>query len=222
MELRLIWRVFWRWWWVIVIPPVVVGALVLPRLLNRETGGGGFYTQFKYTAAQIDSNVQPRDGDFQDVWLASEFTVNAFTEWIRSSTFRDELALQLGADVDLGALGIATDNARSIGKVEMSHPDEAVLTKIAQASIVILQTRNQDYFPHLGGEAAQVTIVDAPRVVASPPPLTNRFDPIIRVGIALMAGMLLALVFEYLTPFVRHSDELEGMGMRVLAKIPKA
>lgn len=218
-ELQPIWRFVRRWWWLMLLPPLVAGALILPTLLDRPASGG-FATQFKYTAAMTSANVSPRDGDFQDVWIASEYTVNAFTEWVRGSSFRAELQARL-PDVDLAPLGIASDNARSIGQVMMSHPDAAALERIAAAAIEVLQTRNQVYFPHLGAEPAVVTIIDAPTVTPAPPPLVNRFEPFIRMGLALLVGIALAALAELSNQRVRDPADVERVGLRLIGRIPR-
>jgi capsular polysaccharide biosynthesis protein len=206
----------------ILIPVVIVAFVAVPDLIrNEQIGSGGYTTSFRYSAAQEQSNLPTRDGDYQDVWLASEFVVNAFTDWVRSSTFRQELQTLLGDTVDLAPLGIASDNNRSIGVVIMSYPDRATLEQIASAAIVVLQTRNQAYFPHLGDAPAEVTLIDAPVVVPAPAPLTNRFAPVIKLGVALFVGLCLGLLAEYLDQTLRTADEVESAGLRVLASVPK-
>jgi capsular polysaccharide biosynthesis protein len=222
MELKLVNRMLLRRWWLILLPAVIVALFAVPELIrNEQVGSGGFTTSFRYSAAQEQSNLPERDGDYQDVWLASEFVVNAFTDWVRSSTFRDELQSLVGANVDLSQLGIAGDNNRSIGLVVMSYPDADTLARIADAAIIVLQTRNQAYFPHLGDAPAEVTIIDAPIVSPAPPPLTNRFAPVIQIGVALFVGLCLALLAEYLDQTLRTEDEVEEQGLKVLASVPK-
>ena len=53
-----------------------------------------------------------------------------------------------------------------------------------------------------------------------PPPLSSRFDPIIRFGLGLAAGIALAFLFEYLDPTLRDRREVEAMGLRVLVEVP--
>jgi capsular polysaccharide biosynthesis protein len=222
MEIQLALRMLRRRWWLILTPAIVVALFAIPTLIrNEQTGSGGFSTSFKYSAAQRQSNLPERDGDYQDVWLASEFVVNAFTDWVRSSTFRDELQAILGNDIDLASLGIAADNNRSIGLVVMSYPDADVLGQIASAAIDVLRTRNEFYFPHLGDAPAEVTIIDEPFVVSAPPPLTNRFAPVIQIGVALFVGLCLGLAAEYFDQTLRTQDEVESQGLSVLASIPK-
>lgn len=222
MELKLIWRMLRRRWWLILVPVVIAAVLTIPQFLNRGSAvSGGFAASFKYSAAQETSNLPNRDGDFQDVWLASEFVVNAFTDWVKSSSFRGELAAMLGDDVDLSQLDIQADNDRSIGQVFLSHPDAEQLEVIASAAITILSTRNQDYFPHLGGQSAIVTLVDAPVVVPQQPSLPNRFAPLIQLGVALLGGIVLAVIAEYLDPMLHDKDELKALGLRVLSSVPR-
>jgi len=222
MEIMLLIRILRRRWWLILIPVVIATALVIPSFLNSGSAvSGGFTTQIRYSAAQ-EFNLPERDGDYQDVWLASELTVNAFTDWIRSNRFRDEIQNNLpDSGTNLDALGIAADNARSVGVIYLSYPESDALESIANTVMLVLASRNQEYFPQLGGEPAQVTILDEPVIASAPPPLTNRFAPLIRVAIALIVGLSLAFAMEYMDPTIHHQDELGKLGLPTLASIPK-
>lgn len=225
MELILIFRVLMRWWWAVVIPVAVVAIFVVPDLLRVSPAtSGGFSVTLRYSAAQIASNLAPRDGDYQDVWLASELTVNALTDWVRSGSFRDEIGQQLeanGGEIDLAGLGVAADNKRSIGQLFLSYPDAAQLAAITEAAIEVLKNRAQAYFPQLGSEPAAVTILDTPQVVPAPPALANRFAPLIRLAVALLGGVLLAFLVEYLDPTLRRREQVEALGLPVIASIPR-
>ncbi|MCU0511705.1 MAG: hypothetical protein MUE40_03950 [Anaerolineae bacterium] len=214
-------KMLWRRAWLILLPVALVSVVAVPALLNRGPAGpAGFATGFQYTAAQR-LNLPQRDGDYQDVWLASELVVNAFTDWVRSSSFRAEIRAIVGEAVDLAPLGIAADNRRSVGLVQLSHPDAAALAAIAAAAIEVLQTRSQAYFPHLGDAPAQVTVLDAPVIVPAAPPLANRFAPLLQLGVALLAGLGVALLVEYLDTRLRERTDVEAQGLAVLAVIPR-
>lgn len=225
MELMLIWRVLVRRWWMVVIPVVVVAAIVIPQWIqDRAALSGGFSVTLRYTAAQSTANIVPRTGDYQDVWLASELAVNALTDWVRSSSFKDEIKQQMGTDsveIDVAALGIAADNKRSVGQLIMNYPDEKGLQAITRVAMDVLINRAQAYFPQLGGQPAEVTFLDTPQIVAAPPQLANRFAPFIRLGLGLLGGVLLAFLWEYLDPFVYRREQVEAMGLPVLASIPR-
>jgi capsular polysaccharide biosynthesis protein len=51
--------------------------------------------------------------------------------------------------------------------------------------------------------------------------LTNRFAPLIRVGLGLLAGLGLAFLAHYLDPTLRRRDEVETLGLSVLASLPR-
>lgn len=221
MELMLMVRVLVRRWWLLLIPVVIVLAVTLPDLIGGgDAVSGGFNTTIKYSAAQ-EFNLPNRDGDYQDVWLASEFVVNAFTEWVRSNSFRAELDSQLNGTLDLALMGIASDNERSVGVIYISYPTAEGLESISNATIDILQNENQDYFPQLGGDPAQVTLLETPVILPAPPPLANRFEPLLRIGVALVLGFMLVILAEWLDPTFHQRDELEAVGVRVLTTIPR-
>lgn len=221
MELQLIGRLVRRRWWLMLIPVVVVAAITLPDLLRDDApSSAGYTTRITYSAAQA-LNLPERDGDYQDVWLASELTVNAFTDWVRSGRFREDMAEVIERDVNLAALSIFADNVRSIGVITLVYPTAEGLEAASQAAIEVLQTRNQRYFPQLGGDPAQVTILDQPRIAPAPLPLTNRFEPLLRLAAALAVGIALAVLIDYLDPTLRARDELERVGIPVLGDIPR-
>ena len=87
--------------------------------------------------AQQPNAQPPRDGDYQDIWLASELTVNALTAWVQTASFRQEVAAQLPPEVNITALGIAADNERSVGQLELRHPDSDHLAVIAAVALPI-------------------------------------------------------------------------------------
>ena len=225
MELILLARILKRRWYLVAIPIVIVGVLVAPDILdNGPTGSGGFTTTIRYTAAQELDAIPDRQGDFQDVWLAAELTVDAFTEWIRTSRFADEVATvaaRNGLEFDARSLALAADNMRSIGQIFINWGNDEELAVIADAVIEVLRERNQDYFPQLGDAPAQVRLLDDPQIVATAPPLPDRFAPFVRLAVAAILGLGLAFLVEYLDPRLHHKDELERMGVVVLATIPR-
>jgi capsular polysaccharide biosynthesis protein len=224
MELILIARVLRRWWFLILIPPVVVAVLVLPGWLRTQSQAGGFGVTIRYSAAQVLDAIPNRDGDFQDVWLASELTVNALTDWVRTSSFLDEIEGELTADgltFNRGALGVAADNRRSVGQLTLGYPVADELEVITQAAIDVLKTRAQVYFPQLGQQPAQVTILDTPVVAATPPALADRYNAFVRIGLALMVGLGLAGLAAYFDPFLHRRDDLTALGLRVVGSVPK-
>jgi hypothetical protein len=224
MELINIARILLRRWWLIAIPVIITAVWAAPDILNRGTTSAGFSTVIHYSAAQQPEAMPPRDGDFQDIWLASELTVNALTAWVQTGSFRQEIALKAagnGLQIDPAAIGIAADNERSIGQLFLSWPDAGQLAIIAQAALDVLAERNLVYFPQMGSAPAAVTILDEPSIVPSAPPLANRFAPFIRIGLGVLAGIGLAFLAHYLDPTLRRREDVEQLGLLVIASLPK-
>lgn len=219
MELLSILRILRRWWWLVAIPVVITAGLALPGLLNRAASGG-FTQTITYSAMQQLDAVPRADGDYQDIWLASELTVNAFTDWVKGGSFKQELAA-LVPDANLDALGIAADNARSIGQIALSYPTADGLQALGAAVVTVLSTRSQAYFAQLGGAPAAVTILGQTPVTPAPPALTDRFGALIRVGLGLIAGVGLALLAHYLDPVLRRREDVEALGIPVVGAIPR-
>jgi capsular polysaccharide biosynthesis protein len=224
MELMLILRVILRRWWLVVIPIVIVGAFVVPDFLRNRGASGGYSVTVRYSASQVLSAIPGRDGDFQDVWLASELAVNAMTDWVRTSSFVEEIQAETerqNITINPALLGIAADNKRSIGQLTITYPDQQQLQTIINVALDVLKTRAQNYFPQLGGQPAQVTILDVPQIVPAPPPITDRFAPVIRLGLALILGVGLAFLAEYLDPVLRRREQVEALGIGVVGTVPR-
>jgi capsular polysaccharide biosynthesis protein len=225
MELMLVLRVLLRRWWLALIPVIIVAAITIPDFLrDRGAAAGGFTTTIRYSAAQVLEAIPGRDGDFQDVWLASELAVNAMTDWVRTSSFVSEIVRESAAknvEVNPAALSIAADNKRSIGQLTVSYPDDTALQTIINVAIDVLKTRAQNYFPQLGGQPAQVTVLDVPVISAAPPPITNRLAPVFKIIVGLVAGVGLAFLAEYLDPTLRRREQVEALGLPVIATLPR-
>ena len=222
MEYREIIRIIFRRWWLILLPVVLSAVIAIPDLIGGgEAVSAGYTTQIRYSAAQrVDRTLI--DSDYTDVWTASEYTVHAMTDWVRSASFRGEIATELGEmGASLGSLQVAADNVRSIGVLYLSHPNHDALSAIADAAVLVLSSRSQSYFPQLGGEAAHVTILEQPAIAPAPTALPSRLAPVIRMGVALLIGLALALFAEFVDPTIYHQDDLRRLGLPLLGSIPK-
>jgi len=221
LELRSILSIFLARWWLVVIPMIIAAIFAAPDFLNRTAVSGGFSAQISYTAFHNMEAIPRETGDYQDLWLSSELVVNAFTDWVRSSSFKAEITRVVGDTVDINLLNIQADNARSVGQIFLSYPDGATLNRVIEAAISVLETTSANYFPQLGGAAPAVRVLNFNEAAASAPSLPNRFAPFLKVGLGLLAGLGLATLAYYLDPFVRRRSELEELGLPVLATLSK-
>lgn len=224
MELRLLIEALLRRWYCVILPVLIAGVFAVPEMISPPTGVTSYSVSIRYTAAQVLEAIPNRDGDYQDVWLASELTVNAFTDWVRGSRFeqmvRQEAARQ-GVSPESVAFGISAENDKSVGKIILTGSDAEQLQHIAEAAVAVMRTASREVFPQLGGEAAQVELLDEPQVTPISPPIANRLLPVVRVALAALLGMGLALWVDYADPFLRRRAQLESAGIRVLASVPR-
>jgi hypothetical protein len=95
------------------------------------------------------------------------------------------------------------------------------LEAIVAAAVVVLTEQNGVIFPQLGGVNAEVELLDQPQVVGAPPPIASRLGPVLKLFVALLGGIALALVAEYADPYVRRRAQLEDAAVRVLAAVPR-
>ncbi len=215
-------RILWRRLPLIAAPVLVSALISLPQLFGATAQtSSGYSTEIRYSASQ-KLDIDKHDGDYTDIWLASEHTVDALTDWARSSSFRGEIRQRLGdAAGSMEDLSIAADNARSVGLLYLSHPSGDSLSAIAEAAMIVLASRSQGYFPQLGGEPAQVTFLAQPAVVPAAPAMSSRLLPLMQIAAALFIGLALALVAEFMDPRIHHADDLRRQGFHLLGSVPR-
>ncbi|MEL7234955.1 MAG: hypothetical protein AAGK74_10685, partial [Chloroflexota bacterium] len=160
----------------------------------------------------------------QHLSLTSEQTVRALTEWILTTSFKREVSIRAseqGVEFAPEALPTAADHVRSVGQMFISWPDADELEIIAQAALDVLREDSQTYFPQFGDEPAQVTVLDDIRITPAPPPIVDRFEAVVRVGLGMLVGLALAVLAEWFDPTLRTRDEIEQTGIVVLASVPR-
>lgn len=237
MELLVLWKIVRRWWWLVAIPTVITLLWALPALPDALVPPETYGATIRFSAAASPdtenalaaaSDPVTRSGSYEDTayvpWLASEYLVVNLPAWVTSMRFAAAVSEELatnGLEIDAKDLRPAfnADSSRSILVVYFGWDDEAELEQIAEATITVLQTQNQDYFPQLATEPATITPLDEVDVVQTAPPLTTRFRPFLRVFVGLAAGLALAFLAEYLDDTVHATDDLREL--TVLGTIPK-
>lgn len=225
MEIRQLWNIVRRWWWLIALPLLIVGVY---SLVTYRAPAPSYAMVLRYTAGQSEPlTTSPQFDPTYYRWLASEYIVNGLKAWVRTGAFAQAVSAELaarGVSMSAGEVAgaiVASDNARSILQVFLSGADPERLRLLAEALTTVLQAQNAAVFPQLGGQPAQVILLDEPSVSATPPSLRAQLDLPLRLALALAVGAALALAAHYLDPFVRERDELEKLGVRVIAQIPK-
>ncbi len=224
MELRTLFKILWRWGWLILLPPLAVGAYSLAR---PQPAPSGYATTLRFTAGQPQAFAANGFDPNYYRWLTSEYIIGGLKDWVHTGAFAEAVSADLathGLNLPAGAVAGAisgADNQRSILVVYLNWGNDQELVRLAEAVTNVLQTHNADIFPQLGGQPATVTSLDKPSPTPMAPSLRSRLDLPLKVGLGLAVGLALAFAAHYLDPFVRGKDELEALGLRVVAEIPK-
>jgi capsular polysaccharide biosynthesis protein len=225
MELRQYWHIVWKRVWIPALLFVVV--LVVSLVLRRPT-------PVQYEASgRVLVDVPPLEsveGMGFDPRLtapqATEYLVDDFTQFVSSQAVADAVSQRLadqGLQIPPGVIqsSTASEQVHRVVTIRVTwgDPDEAL--SIVTAAVEVLKQDAPAYFGRLGLEQPQVTLFDGPGVSAVPPSLTERLDLPVRLLLALLAGITLAFLLNYLDDSIRGRQELEGMGIRVLAEVPR-
>lgn len=228
MELHLLWKVIRRRWWLVAIPSVTA-FVYAAFVFIQSPPSGGYTTQIRFSAAPppgVDSPSLGYEDSRYFPWMTGEFVIDGLTSWVPSTSFAEEvsqLVQDQGFDIPGSAIygHITADNERSVMTVYIDWDDRIELEAIAVSAIEVMQDRHAAYFPQLGAQGAIVAALDEVIIRRRPPSIGARLDPIIRFGLGLALGLALALGVEYVDPTVRDRQEVEALGLTVLAEIPR-
>lgn len=222
MELRAYWQIVRRWLWLIVLLPVLVvaaslllrppashGTLATMRLavgIMPEAGDGKYYTYDRYYS-----------------WLTAEYLADDLSEIIRSRAFAADVSKRLGGAVPAGQIQGATNPQKlhRILTVSVSAPSEQQALDIANAIEATLRESAGQFLPQLSAQNAALAVIDPPALTPVGPGLRQKLDLPLRALLALAAALALAFLLDYLDESVRDGQDLERLGLPLLAEIPK-
>jgi capsular polysaccharide biosynthesis protein len=227
MELRDYARVILRYWWLIAALVVVVGA---GSWIFRAPPAPVYQASVRFT---IGVNAPPPDkvtgyDPILTAYQASEYIRDDFVEIIQSDAFADDVNAALGKmnaggiTVRKGNIGAAVEKQRRLMSMSVTWNDPEQAAKVAEAAVKNLSENNAKYFAQLGASGATVVVIDKPVVVKVGASLREQLDIPIRALIALLAGIALAFILDYLDQSVRDARDAESLGLRVVGEIPAA
>jgi capsular polysaccharide biosynthesis protein len=220
MELRTYWKILIRRWWLVAVPVLVVAIYAAA---TYTPPGPVYQVVMRFSAGTKPAGLS-EDYDRYYPWLASEYIANGLADVARTGVFAEAVAERVGDPGLAGAIqgGIVTDSAQSVMVVYLSWPDAEQIIDVADAITAELTHNGAAYFPQLTGVEPAVHRLDIPSPVALAPGLRSQLmGPAVKVGMALVVGVALALLWHYLDPTIREAEEVEEMGLAVLAEIPR-
>lgn len=227
MELRQIWRVIWKRLWIPVLLVVVVAGV---SLFTRQPPPTTYTSSLRFTVGvALQEATANNNEDTYFAWLASEHLADDLSVVVSSQMFAADVTRHLAAmgstlQVPPGSISGVTiaEKQHRILQLNLAwgNPDE--LTEIGQATVVALKRDSPKYFAQFGTPDALISVIDEPGPPTPvPPTLTQRLDLPVRLLVALVAGIALVFLLDYLDTSIRNSAELEGLDVSVLAELPK-
>jgi capsular polysaccharide biosynthesis protein len=224
MELRQYWRIVYKRLWIVIALIVIV----LVSSLVFQPGRPALYqASMRFTVGLVPESTS---GDYYAydryyTWMASEYFVDELTEIVGSEAFASAVSEELadsGLDIPTEALhgSMRADRKHRILTLHLTWGEQAQLQVLADAAAKVLRKHSADFLGQLGSTDADVRLIDPPVVLPAARSLKDRLDLPIRLSLALVAGIALAFLLDYLDDAVRDRAEVEAMGLVVLGEIP--
>jgi capsular polysaccharide biosynthesis protein len=223
MELRTYWKIIVRRWWLVVAPVAVVALYIA---ITYTPAGPGYQVVMRFAAGTRPAGLS-QDYDRYYPWLTSEYVANGLADVAETGAFAQTVASRLaeaGHPIPASAIqpAIVTDNAQSILVVYLTWPNAEQIVAVAEAIAAELTGNGAAYFPQLEGIEPAVRLLDAPAPVPLAPGLRAQLlGPAVKIALALVVGVALALLWHYLDPTLHTREEVEAVGVDVLAQIPR-
>ena len=218
MELRQYWRIIWRRWWLIA---ALLAVVLVVSVLTYRTAEPVYVATMRF-AIGIEGGepVNAVSGEGRsDAWLASEYLADDLSEVLKGGDFAAQISGDVGFDVAAGTISASREHR--IMTVNITWPDRNQAQAIAEAVGAAVRDGGARYFPQLSGVAAQAVLIDGPAIGQAGRSLKDKLDLPLRLFVALVAGVALAFLWDYLDDTVRGAAEMESLGVAVLAEIPR-
>ncbi len=227
MELHTYFRILKRWWW------IPTGLFLLTLVFSLITTRPWQPRPPTYALSMSFSvGVRPQHLPDQFTYdgyytaLSSEYLIDDFSEIVKGSEFARVVSQHLadqGIQVAPGQIqgSTQTGELHRILTVTLYDGDPHRLEAIADA---VAATMTQDahlFMPRLLEDQGAVYLINRGTVVPVGPGLKQRLDLPLRLVLALLAGVGLAFLVNYLLPRIYTRDDLEALGIDVMGEIPR-
>lgn len=226
MELRDLLKVLRRRWWVWLGLPLV--TLVASLLLRQPS------PPVYQASMRVAVGVEPRPSESRasdpvlEAQLASEYIADTFSVIVESGQFAQAVGRRLeaaGIPAPQGAIRGTTFTQREhrIVHLTVTWPTVEGAQAIARAVADTMEEEGGRIIARtIQVPDARVVVLDPPRLTEVGPSLRERLEIPLRLALALVAGLALALVAEYFDTRIYEREELERLGLAVLGEIPRS
>jgi capsular polysaccharide biosynthesis protein len=217
MELRQYWRIIWRRWWLIAL---LLAVVLTVSLVTYRSPAPVYQATMRFAIGiEGDSPVNAVSGEGRsDAWLASEYLADDLSEVLKGGDIAAKVSDMVGFTVPAGTIWAGREHR--IMTVSITWGDSDQVQKIAEALGAMVQDAGAGYFPQLAGVPAKAVLIDGPAIGQVGRSLKDKLDLPIRLFVALVAGVALAFLWDYLDATIRDRAELESLSLNVLGEIP--
>lgn len=222
MVLHKYWRVIYKRLWIVVLLVILV-ALSYPLFYKRTPTSYHASMRFTVGITPEQTSASYYTYDRYYTWLTAEYLIDDLSEIVKSQAFAADVATESGLSVPAGAIqgSTATGKLHRILTLTISWPDREQLEVLSSAVVRVLAEKNSTYLRQLGSENAVITLIDPPNISTSGVSLRDRLDLPIRLILALVTGIIVAFLMDYLDTRLRNAADIRLLGVSLLAEIPR-
>jgi capsular polysaccharide biosynthesis protein len=218
MELRQYWHIIWRRWWLIAALLFIV--LVVSLVAYKQPAPVYSATMRFAIGIEGDEPVSAISGEGRsDAWLASEYLADDLSMVLTGGDFAARISQMVGFSVPAGTIFASREHRIMTVSITWSNRDQA--QAIAEAVGAAVENGGANYFPQLAGVEAKAVLIDGPAIGQVGRSLKDKLDLPIRLFVALVAGVALAFLWDYLDDTIRDRGEVEALGVAILGEIPR-
>ena len=226
MELRAYWAILRKRWAAPLLLPVLVALFSAVQLRPWQEPPPSYSVTMRMLVGVLPLESAEAYDPRYYAWMTSEYLVDDFTEVLGAEIFAKAVNARLaerGVSIpaDLIRAHANTGKQHRIIRLTFTWDDAVALQAIADATVAELEQNADAYFRQLGTQDAGVQVLDSPVVVRQGQSARERVEWPLRVLLAVVAGLGLAFLREYMDDTVRRRDQLEEMGLPVLVAVPR-
>jgi capsular polysaccharide biosynthesis protein len=218
MELRQYVRIVWQRWWLIA---ALLAIVLIISLVTYQPPTVVYQATMRFAIGiegEEPVNVASGDGR-SDAWLASEYLADDLSEVLKGGQFAQKISDRVDFAVPAGTIFASREHR--IMTVAITWADREQVQTIAEAVGAVVRDGGAEYFPQLAGVDAEAVLIDGPGIGPVGRSLKDKLDLPIRLFVALLAGIALAFLLDYIDDTIRDRAEVESLGTQVLGEIPR-
>ena len=218
MELRQYVRIVWQRWWLIA---ALLAIVLIISLITYQPPAVVYQATMRFAIGiegEEPVNVASGDGR-SDAWLASEYLADDLSEVLKGGQFAQKISDRVDFAVPAGTIFASREHR--IMTVSITWANREHVQTIAEAVGAAVKDGGAEYFPQLAGVDAEAVLIDGPGIGPVGRSLKDKLDLPIRLFVALLAGIALAFLLDYIDDTIRDRAEVEALGTQVLGEIPR-